>query len=79
VQSREPEPSFEGALEKLEGLVNRMEGGDIPLAELVEQFEEGNRLLTSCSKRLHDAELRIEMLRREREGIAISNFDPDKT
>lgn len=79
MKSREAEPSFEGALEKLEDLVSRMETGEIPLAELVDRFEEGNRLLGVCNKRLRDAEQRIELLRNERGEVSFENFDPDKT
>lgn len=77
----ENELSFEGALEQLEQLVARMESGELPLAEMIDRFEEGNRLLGLCTKRLHDAGRKIELLRQDRESKAISleNFDPDQT
>lgn len=73
------EPSFEDALEKLEALVTRMESGDIPLAELIDRFQEGNKLLAVCTKRLRDAEQKIELLKQERKGVSFENFDPDHT
>ncbi|MBQ9758583.1 MAG: exodeoxyribonuclease VII small subunit, partial [Opitutales bacterium] len=39
------------------------EGGDVPLAELVERYEAGMRHLKNCQEKLADAELRIEQLR----------------
>lgn len=77
----ENELSFEGALEQLEQLVARMESGELPLAEMIDRFEEGNRLLGLCTKRLQDAGRKIELLRQDRESKAISleNFDPDQT
>ncbi|KXU36368.1 exodeoxyribonuclease VII small subunit [Cephaloticoccus primus] len=61
--SQQPELSFEDALKKLEQVIASMEGGKVPLAELVTQFEEGNRLLKQCQGRLKEAELKIEQLR----------------
>lgn len=57
------EPTFEGELSRLEAIVEGLESGDVPLAELVERYEEGMTVLKSCRKKLADAELRIEQLR----------------
>lgn len=57
--------SFEDALERLETLIESMESGDTPLAELVAKFEEGSKLLKSCQKKLKHAELTIEKLNLE--------------
>lgn len=54
--------SFEDALAQLEILVESMEGGDIPLAELVEAYSRGNALLKHCQAKLRHAELKIEKL-----------------
>lgn len=62
------EPSFEEALEKLETIVSRMEDGDVPLAELLTQFEEGSKLLKQCESRLKEAEIRIEQLKLNKSG-----------
>jgi len=58
-----PELSFEAALTQLEALIDTMEQGRVPLAELLAKFEEGNRLLKLCSGRLKNAELKIEQLK----------------
>jgi exodeoxyribonuclease VII small subunit len=55
-------PSFEVSLERLESLIDAMESGDIPLADLVAKFEEGSKLLKSCQSQLKQAELKIEQL-----------------
>ena len=57
------EPTFEEELSRLEAIVEGLESGDVPLAELVERYEEGMTVLKSCRKKLADAELRIEQLR----------------
>ena len=62
--------TFEDALDQLETLVEAMEAGDTPLAEMLARFEEGNRLLKVCEARLKDAELKIEQLKLARDGSA---------
>lgn len=80
MKSSPPEKlSFEKALEKLERLVAAMEAGEIPLEEMIERFEEGNKLLAVCSKRLRNAEQKIELLKKERDGISLENLDPDES
>lgn len=55
-------PSFEEAIERLEKLIEAMESGETPLADLVAKFEEGSKLLQSCQEQLKQAELKIEQL-----------------
>ncbi len=75
VESPDVTLSFEDALGRLEGVVESMESGDVPLAELLSKFEEGNKLLKLCENRLKEAELRIEQLKKQREGIAFEPFE----
>lgn len=68
--------SFEDALKKLESIVDAMESGDVPLAELLAKFEEGTQLLKVCEARLKDAELKIEQLKQQRDGtVAFTAFE----
>ncbi|HEY4299654.1 MAG TPA: exodeoxyribonuclease VII small subunit [Candidatus Didemnitutus sp.] len=62
--------SFESALTKLETIVDAMEQGEVPLAELLGQYEEGTKLLRVCEARLKEAELKIEKLKKEKDGSA---------
>jgi exodeoxyribonuclease VII small subunit len=59
--------SFEGAMERLEKIVNEMESSKLPLEELLVRYEEGIRLIAVCNERLADAENRIETLTRNAE------------
>lgn len=69
--------TFEDALGRLESIVESMESGQVPLAELLAKFEEGNTLLKICETRLKDAELKIEQLARQKnELIAFSGTEP---
>jgi exodeoxyribonuclease VII small subunit len=66
--------SFETALVKLEAIVDSMEQGEVPLAELLAKYEEGSKLLKVCESRLKDAELKIEKLKKQKDGTAA--FEP---
>ena len=69
-QSQTDALTFEQALEQLEGIVDSMESGDTPLAELLVKFEEGTNLLKTCEARLKDAEIKIELLKKQKNGAA---------
>lgn len=71
--------SFEKALEKLESIVSDMESGEIPLEKMIERFEEGNKLLAVCGQRLRNAEQKIELLKKTRDGLSFENLDPDQS
>jgi len=60
---------FEEALNKLEKVVSRLEKGDTPLEESLKLFEEGVRLSRFCNQRLDEAERRVEILLKDKEGI----------
>ena len=51
---------FEDNLKKLEGLVAKMESGEMNLDEMIKYFEEGRKLVADCQKDLESIRLRIE-------------------
>jgi exodeoxyribonuclease VII small subunit len=72
-----PEPAFEDAMHRLEAIVETMETGEVPLADLLAKYEEGSRLLALCEQRLKAAELKIEQLKRQKDGsLAPAPFTP---
>lgn len=56
------EPSFEQILARLSTVVERLEGGELPLEESLAIFEEGIRLSRLGARRLDEAERRVEEL-----------------
>jgi exodeoxyribonuclease VII small subunit len=60
--------SFEAALARLESVVDAMEQGETPLADLLAKYEEGAKLLRLCEARLKDAEMKIEKLKKMKDG-----------
>jgi len=68
---------FEEALNKLEKIVSKLEKGDIPLEDSLKLFEEGIRLSRFCNQKLDEAERRVEVLLKDREGVLRPQaFDP---
>ena len=75
------EPTFEEALQQLEGLVEAMENDQLPLEQLVAHYEKGAKLLQHCEQTLAAARKRIELIKlapTEEKGLA-SGADPDET
>jgi len=56
------EIKFEKAVEQLEKIVEELEGGELDLDLALKRYEEGVKLSRSCTKRLSDAEKKIETL-----------------
>ena len=73
------QPSFEDALGHLESIVDSMEQGQVPLAELLARYEEGTKLPKICEARLKDAELKIDLLKKARDTAALETFSPERS
>ena len=58
----EDEISFEEALERLETIVEELEGGSLSLEQSLARYEEGMRLSRRLTQTLDQAEKRIERL-----------------
>ena len=54
--------SYDAALEELEQLVARLESGDMPLEQLLSQYQRGAELLKFCRDRLEAVEGQIKVL-----------------
>jgi len=59
---------FETALKKLEEVVRRLESGELSLDDSIKAYEEGVKLATFCSRKLNDAEKRVEVLNKLKDG-----------
>jgi exodeoxyribonuclease VII small subunit len=58
----EDRPSFEQALGELESIVEQMENEQLPLNELIDQYEKGVRLYSACDALLGQARARLELI-----------------
>ncbi len=60
--------TFESALGRLEEIVRALEGGAAPLDESLSMFEEGVALVKICTERLDNAEQKIKVLVKNKDG-----------
>ncbi|WP_407672978.1 exodeoxyribonuclease VII small subunit [Paenibacillus profundus] len=72
------ELNFEAAIEKLELIVSQLEGGDAPLEQAIDLFQEGMRLSKFCSEKLQQVERKIEMLTEQNGELKRQPFSPEE-
>jgi len=69
---------FETSLKKLEEIVHRLEGGSLSLEDSLKAFEEGVKHASFCAKKLDEAERRVEVLLKQKDGsFKREPFDAD--
>ncbi len=66
---------FETAIETLESLIERLEGGDIPLEKALTEFEQGVALTKQCQKALDKAQKKIDILKEKNGELFTQPFD----
>jgi exodeoxyribonuclease VII small subunit len=72
-------PSFEDSLKKLEGIVEKLEKGDLSLEQSLKLFEEGVSLSAVCKQELEAAEGKVQMLVKQRDGsLKTETFSTEK-
>jgi len=75
-----PQPTelnFEKAMDRLESIVEQMEGGKLALEDLIVRYEEGMNLVKVCQDRLTKAEQKIEIIARNSAGKpVVKDFEP---
>ncbi|SNB45296.1 exodeoxyribonuclease VII small subunit [Geobacter sp. DSM 9736] len=59
---------FETALKKLEEVVRRLEEGELSLEESLRAFEEGVKYAAFCTRKLDEAEKKVELLLKQKNG-----------
>jgi exodeoxyribonuclease VII small subunit len=59
---------FETALNKLEEVVKKLEGGELSLEDSLKAFEEGVKQAAFCTGKLNEAEKRVELLLKQKDG-----------
>jgi exodeoxyribonuclease VII small subunit len=70
--------SFEQAIDQLNQIVSRIEQGQVPLQESLEQYEKGMKLIQHCRGILQDAEKRIEQISAQNESASAESEEPDE-
>ncbi|HEX16161.1 MAG: exodeoxyribonuclease VII small subunit [Deltaproteobacteria bacterium] len=71
------ERTFEEAMKELEGIVKRLEGGDLPLEEALKLFERGVGLVRFCRDKLEEAKKKVEILVKEGSNLVPKPFEEE--
>ncbi|WCJ60780.1 exodeoxyribonuclease VII small subunit [Fontisphaera persica] len=65
--------AFEEAMDRLEKVVQRLEGEELPLEALLRHYTEGVELARICQQKLTEAELKIRQLEQTLAGTPALN------
>ena len=67
--------SLEAAFTRLEEILEKLNEGTVSLEDSLKLYEEADQLILICSKRLNDAERKIEMIVKNRNSEASTGHD----
>lgn len=68
---------FEKNLNALEGLVKKLEAGELSLDDSLKQFEKGIKIARECQESLANAEQRIQILTESTDGQSLEDFESE--
>ena len=73
------ENKFEDAMRELEGIVKRLEEGDLSLEESLKIFEKGVSLSRFCFNKLEEAEKKVSILIKDEDKIRTEPFEAEES
>ena len=68
--------SFEESLEKLEEIVTKLENGDVPLDDAIDEFNKAMQLVKICNAKLSAAEESIAKI--VQDNGELKDFEPNE-
>ncbi|MBR3140407.1 MAG: exodeoxyribonuclease VII small subunit [Methanobrevibacter sp.] len=68
--------TFEESLEQLEEIVNKLETGDVPLDDAIDEFTKAMELVKVCNAKLNTAEEAIAQI--VQDNGELTEFNPNK-
>jgi exodeoxyribonuclease VII small subunit len=77
-QPPKQELSYEESFVRLEQILERMNSGNVSLDESLKLYEEADKLIATCSKRLNEAERKIETLIKNLRRKTLWQLNKDK-
>ncbi|KMK52002.1 exodeoxyribonuclease VII small subunit [[Actinobacillus] muris] len=72
--AKKPTPDFETTLKELEEIVGRLEAGDLPLEDALNEFETAIKLVQQGQERLQKAEQRIQILLNKDDNSPLADY-----
>ena len=67
--------TFEEAMQKIEEVVSKLENGGATLDETVELYKQGTELSVLCNKMIDEAEQKIKVLAKTKNGLEEKDFN----
>jgi exodeoxyribonuclease VII small subunit len=74
-QQDKEEQTFEKAFARLEAILDKMNAEEVSLDESLKLYEEADKLINQCGKKLNEAEQKIQILIKNRNGELATNAD----
>ena len=68
---------FEQALEELEGIVSRLDSGELGLDQMLDEFERGIKLVRGCKQFLDQAQKKVEMLLQDQDKLKFEELEAE--
>lgn len=69
------EMTFETALARLEQIVKELEGGSVPLDDLMKLYDEGTELVKLCTEKISAAEQKVRLVQMKNGSPAEEDFE----
>ena len=71
--------TFEDSLEKLEEIIQQLEGGDLALDQAFDYYKEGMDLSLFCSKELKRVEKEVSQIQKDQGGeLIITSYEEEE-
>jgi len=67
-KKKQKTPAFEELMDRLEGIADELESGELGLEKAIERYEEGVKCYRQCHGVLTGAEKKVEILTRTKDG-----------
>ncbi len=78
MSAQKKQPGFEKSLNRLEQIVERLDSDELELEESLKLFEEGVALAAELGKRLDQAERKVTLLLKDKQGELLQTpFEPE--
>lgn len=75
-KKEETPQTFEEAMQRLDAIVAKLEEDQLPLEEMIANYEEGVALARFCGEKLEAAEQKIRLVSQQADGsVKLENFD----
>jgi len=69
---------FEGGIQRLDEIIDQIEGGDTPLEQSLALYKEGIALAADCAAVLNGIEAEVMVLQQSEEGLVLTPFKGSK-